>query len=1139
MRTSFFVTAVAAILTATVGASAQTLVTGDITGHVTDATGAVVPQAKVTLKSDADGSAQTVTTDKSGTFRFPLLRPGFYTIHEEGAGMTADASNVAVNVGQATALDLVSKPNGNVTTIEVSTNQPLLQVDDGNVSSTFSTQQLENLPIPGGDISNLPFTTPGASSSTGGGYGNFTVFGLPSTSNLFTTNGADLMDAYLNLPNSGASNNVLGANELSEAAVVVNGYTGQYGRLAGAQVNFTTKSGTNKFHGNANFYYNSSGLNANDWFNKQSQFGGPNVAPKAVSRQWGGSIGGPVWKDKLFFFFDEEGLRYVLPGGGTITYLPSTAFQTAVMSNIAANQPSESAFYKNIFALYSGANGFSRATPSTSSDGGCGDFAGTTVGKVTFGGASGNSTCSVSFVPTNNNLNTEQLYSVRIDANLTTRDQINARFKHDWGVQATSTDPINSAFSANSIQPEFEGQLNETHQFSSRLVNSFTMASLYYSAIFGPPDFGKATATFPTTFIFGDGDGFAQLGGTDNTFPSGRNVSQYQFEDDLSITRGRHNIKTGYNFRRYNITNYAPLSGTTGSTTFGSNNDFYNGIISANVNNDGTSSTTLAFPRIAQAHLALYSIGVYVQDQFAVNSKLNLTASLRFDRQGNPKCGNSCFVRLAAPFDQLSHGSNIPYNQSILTGQANAFPSVENVTIQPRIGFAYSPFGSNGKTVIRGGAGLFADIPVASVLTRFITSAPNVVTFTLTPSGSQSFPVATNLSASSYGQLAKSNSAFQTGFTSGQTLTQIQAAVAATGSKFAAPNYTGSTGSKLQNGKFAEFNLEIQQALSRRDVIDVNYIGNVGTDTLFVNPTANAYAYCLTVAGRCPGGFGGLPAAQPDLRFNQASILTNNGHSNYNGLVASFRHQGGYGLTTAFNYTYSKSLDNTSNGGIEAYSFEATYPLTQIDPTSIDRLNYGPSDYDSRHNIGMNYTWLPPVKGSNLLMREALSGWALSGTIYAKSGVAFSVIRGSMSGYVTNGTNAGSVLGAFLGGTLPKCQSPAVKCLSSTMFAAQSKQYLYGFGNQARNSYRGPGYFDSDMQLSKSFPITERTKFKIGANAFNIINHPNFAPPSNNVASSSFGKIQADVPPVSSPYGNFQGAGVSGRIIQVLAGVTF
>lgn len=1119
-------------------AVAQTSITGDVSGHVSDTTGAAVPGATVVLKSAADNSQVTVKTDKQGGFRASLLRPGSYSVHVEGAGLTADVTGVQVSVGQVASANIIATPAGSNTTVDVSTESPLLQSENADIAYTFTTSQIETLPVPGGDISNLAFSTPGANISTGAGYGNFTSFGLPSTSNLFTTNGSDLMDPYLNLPNSGASNNVLGQNELQEAAVVVNGYTAQYGRLSGAQVNFTTKSGTNRFHGNAVYYWNGTVLNANDWFLKNSGVD----RPHAVSNQWGGSIGGPIFKDKLFFFFDDEGLRYVLPSGASTTYVPSTAFQNAVQAHINATQPAQSNYYKNIFSLYSGATGFGRAVASTSADGGCGDFAGTTIGGTTFGP---NTPCSVSFIPNNNNINTEQLWSGRIDWNISAIDKINFRVKHDWGVQATSTDPINNAFSANSVQPEWDGQLNETHIFSSSTVNNFAIDSLYYSALFGPPNFAAATATFPTTLNFGDGDGFVALGGTDNAYPSGRNVSQYQVVDDLTITKGKHSLKTGFNFRRYNMTNFAPLAGVTGLTTFNSINDFYNGIISANPNNDGVSTISDVFPAVAQAHYALYTIGAYFQDQYNATPNLSLTLSLRFDRGGNPACNGNCFVRLNGPFESITKGAAVPYNQSILTGQGNAYNDVEKVSTQPRFGFAYTPFGNAGHTVIRGGAGVFADIPVASVLSRFSTNAPNVVSFTASPSGNQTYLVQPGLAGSGYNALSSSNTAFQNGFRSGQTLAQIQAAVAATGSSYSAPNYTASVINTLKNPKFIEWNLEVQQAMGRSDVIDINYVGNYGYNILSLNAGVNAYAACAA-NGRCPGGFGSLPLTRPDPRFTAVTTLGNANVSNYNGLTASYRHQGRGGLTTAVNYTYSHALDTASNGGVEPYNTTQTFPLTAIDPYDLYHLNYGNADYDTRHNVSLNYVWRVPGNFRNGLLRGVAQGWTLSGTLYDKTGQPFSVVRGALSGFLTNSTNGGSVLGGYLGGAHPACDRPHSNgnpCLITSEYATSATQYLYGFGNQRRNSYVGPGYFDTDAQLSKVTPLFpkyhEGMSFKIGANFFNILNHPNFAPPVNNLALGTFGQIQSATPPVSSPYGNFQGAGVSGRLVQVTGAITF
>src|SRR5205807_225171 len=221
------------------------------------------------------------------------------------------------------------------------------------LTTSFSQQQLELLPTPGGDISTLPFTAPGVVMSTGGGYGGFSSFGLPGTANLFTTNGNDNMDPYLNLNNSGASNLTLGGSEVQEAAVVQNGYTAQYGRQAGAQVNYITKSGSNSFHGSAQYLWNGAVMNANDWFNNNSN------TPKgrANSNQWLGSIGGPIKKDKLFFFYSNEGLHYLLPSSGTVA-IPSAKFQAYTLANIpAAAVP----FYTKMFGFYNNAPGLSRA----------------------------------------------------------------------------------------------------------------------------------------------------------------------------------------------------------------------------------------------------------------------------------------------------------------------------------------------------------------------------------------------------------------------------------------------------------------------------------------------------------------------------------------------------------------------------------------------------------------------------------------------------------------------------------------------------------------------------------------------------------------------------------------------------------
>jgi hypothetical protein len=1112
-------------------AGAQTTTTGDLAGQVTDPGGAAVAGATVTLKSLDYGTTQIATTNSSGNYRFSLLKPGRYTLTEEGGGMSASVPTIEISVGKVTPLDIVAKPVGGAAVVEVTTGGALLQTEDANLTTNFSAAQLDAMPLPGGDLANVPFTAPGINLSTGAGYGSFTAFGLPATSNLFTTNGNDTMDPYNNLNNSGASNLTLGANEVQDVAVINNAYTGQYGRMAGAQVNFTTKSGSNRFHGNAIYYFNGDFMNSNDWFNKHD----PDPAnwtprPHAISNQWVGSIGGPIIKDKLFFFFDDEGLRYVLPGGGP-AYIPSPQFQTAVTNNIAKTIPGESAYYKSIFGIYNGASQASRATAVTAALDpalGCGDFDGTTTGGVTFG--TGATPCAYVFQNTAGSLNTEQLYSIRVDQNWGAKDKLSYRYKHDWGVQATGTDALNPAFNANSVQPEWDGQFNETHIFSPNLVNNLILSGLYYSAIFGPPNIKSSLAVFPTTILYLDGLGFANVGGTNYNYPQGRNVSQYMIVDDVSYTHGRNTYKFGVNFRRNNITDFRAGVLTSGRTEFFSNTDFYSGVLGYNTG----SFVQQRFAANPSAPIATYTLGFYFQDQVALTEKLKVTASLRFDRNANPVCRTNCFARMNGPFTSITHdqtGTTVPYNQSISTGLSNAYPSTNSILFQPRAGFAYSV---TPKTVIRGGAGYFSDLIPAQLVDNFILNTPNVNSFTVRNNGAASTLVTvvpgSSDPTSGYNVAAASNKALNSGFASGATYAQLRTA---TNGFFSAPTYSAIV-NKLHNPMYVEWNLELQQALSKNDVLEINYVGNYGYNLLQNNALVNAHA---------SGGlasFGGVSSAIVDQRFATVTQLTNFGHSNYNGITTAVRHDMRYGVTAQFNYTYSHDLDTVSNGGLNGFDLTGdTVPLGQINPFS-NNLNYGNADYDIKHSFSMNYLWRIPGASQNAILKTLTNGWTMSGTMYWRGGYPFSVVNTKTPGTYLAGQSGGIILAGYKGGGMAQCQNGNSTCLTTAQFATSAQQPNYGFGNISRNSqFRAPHYYDTDMSLIKTTKVAEKVDFRIGASFFNILNHANFYKPQNDVTNGSFGHITTTVTPPSSIYGSFTGSAVSGRIIQLQGGISF
>lgn len=1113
---------------------AQSVVSGEVDGTVTDATGAVTPNASINLVSSESGFNETTTTGTAGTFRFALVKPGDYTLTVTLSGFAAAKRTVVVSLGQVTNVSVQLEVGKTTQTVEVTAESPLVHTENANLSTSVDAKTIELIPSPGQDITNYAMTTPGITVSTGGGYGNFTANGLPGTSNLYTVNGNDYNDPYLNLNNSGASNLLLGANELQEITVVTNGYTGEYGRAAGANVNYTTKSGSNSFHGNATWFYNGNVMNANDFFNNAS--GTPR--PHEVSNQWAGSFGGPIKKDKLFFFYDNEGLRYVLPGGGQ-TFVPTTTYANAVVANLNTVSPSSVNFYDKIFGLYAGAPGVNRAAPvavgttananPNGDNGGCGDFTATAVAgqaNTFWGDGPRNSTtgapigawtalpCAQVFQSTVNNLNTERLMSVTVDWNASANDTVRWRYKQDRGVQATGTDPINSAFNANSVQPEDDAQVLWTHILSPHTTNQFIVAGLYYSAIFGPPDLTKALGTFPTTIAFGDGV-FNNMGGSDNAYPQGRNVTQWQIVDDFSWTHGNHGIKFGVNLRRNDISSFALGGTTSGLITENSMTEFFNDAISA-----GTYSQS--FPNVKEEPVAYYSLGLYLQDEWRVNSTLKLTLALRADRNSNEVCQKNCFARPAGTFLQMDHNINTPYSTSILTGLHSAFPGLQSVAWGPRVGFAWNP---KRDLVVRGGFGIFSDLYQGLIADRFITNLPNDPSFTVTGAS-----ISPDAASNVYKEAAASNGAFKSGFASGGTFASISAAVAAAGSSFSAPNLNTIV-NNITNPHYYEWNLQVEKSFGVSTALSVNYVGNHGTNEFIRNLLLNTY--CTPGRSVCPAGtsFGPLPSTAPDGRFGTLTELQNNGISNYDGVTATIIRRFSHGLQGTLNYTYSHSLDDLSNGGLEPYNATNAANSFRVlfDPTNM-HLNYANSDYNFPHSLSANYFWELPLKSSKRFLNQAIGGWAISGTYFYKSGAPFSVYNTRARSLLGNSTGD-SVLADFLGGRTT-CVAPDGPCLAVSQFGNASTQH--DFGNVTRNHFVGPSYFNSDFGLQKGFRLMENgMAFTLGADAYNVFNHPNFDNPHASVTSGSlFGQFFQTVTPPNSPYGNFQGAFVSGRVLQ-------
>jgi hypothetical protein len=1109
----------------------QSIVTGGITGAVTDPSGAVIVGATVTLRSIATSESQVAGTNSSGIYSFSLLKPGDYMLTVTKQGFQTASESTTVLLGQVTTAN-ISLPVGNATTtVEVTAQGPLLQTEDANITSNFDTQQIQNIPNPGGDITYIAQTAPGVTmnNSSGGGYGNFSTFGLPATSNLFTINGNDYNDPFLNLNNSGASNLLLGGNELQEVAVVNNAYTGQYGRQAGSQVDYTTKSGTNAFHGDAVYYWTGRYLTANDPLNKLAErtAGLPNVAPFDNNNQWAASLGGPIKKDKAYFFVNTEGIRYIF-GATRTTFTPTPAFETYVMGNIPKDAATQ-AFYNNVFNLYKGAPGAVNAVADPNS---CTGF---TVSPVP------NDECTQSWTQTLSNGNREWLLSGRVDYSFSENDKIFGRVRFDRGVQPTYTDSINPAFNDNSSQPQNEGQLNYTHIFTPNVVNNFIGSVLYYSAIFGSTNPGPALALFPGNIAFTDGSlsalgtgsgipfGFAQ----GFEYPNGRNVTQWGLVDDLSITKGNHTFKMGVNWRRDDISDYTAEEQTlypgVNTTLF----DFANDLV-------GPGGVVYNFATHGVQPVAIYSFGLYFQDEYRVTSNLKLTLTLRADRNSGGVCQSNCASLPVTPFNDMPHGVDIPYNAadggSFQTGLHTIIPNNEMVVFQPRFGLAWTPWGKN--TVIRTGVGLFSDLYPGTVLSGIDTNFPQVNLWDV-PAGTLAFdlqpPASTAFPTSGVALVQQCNTAFTTNFFNGGNLPSYTKAAPQCVNTLGAPAVPtlDDVSRNLKNPKYVQWNLEIQHMIGARTVVSANYVGNRGYDLLTFNDDLNGF------------GYGQLPATVVDPRVSRVNFLQNFGISNYNGVTFSVQENTWHGLSGRFNYTYSHALDDISNGGVLPFSLFASIP-TQIDPYNL-QSNYGSADYDARHQLSASYVYQLPFKSENRLLNYAIGGWQISGTMFYHSGFPFSFVDGAQAANLTGNNLAGATI-LLQPDFTQRNFSNVAACAVSPCFgiagSGSTAPYLLTpvsnfLGTVGRNAFRGPGFLGGDLSVRKLFQLNERMSLQIGLNAYNFLNHANYGIPYPNDLAPFFGSVIAMNQPPTSPYGAFAAAATDMRMAQLQAKLVF
>jgi hypothetical protein len=1094
------------------GLSAQSLTTGDIAGVVKDPSGALVPNAAVALKSLDTGSTQEGTTTGAGEYRFRLLKTGRYLVTVIQPGFQKVEQAVEVTVGNVSTLDLVLTVGQSTQTVEVTAEAPLVNTEP-STNTNFTPEQLAQLPSAGGDITNIAYTAPGVVVNVTGGYGNFQVNGLPATSNLFTVNGENDMDPYFNINNSGASNLTLGQNELQEATIVANPYSGQYGQLSGAQVSYVTMSGTNQFHGNAAYWWNGRLMNSNDWFNNYYGV----AKPFSNANQYAGRVGGPIRKDKTFFFADYEGLRFVLPNVFSVT-TPTPAFANAVLNNVTVKQPAEAGAYKTLLGLWANAPGAAGAVSIPNP---------ATCNSLTLPGYDPTTTpCAQKFEGSASLLGWEYIFAGKVDQKIGQNDNAFFRYKLDHGLQPTTIDHINPNFDALSSQPAYDMQFGETHVLGARSTNNFTAAFSHYVAQFAQ-DPAKVAATFPYQIATSSPFPFTGFN-AQGSFPQGRNISQYQFIDDFTLNRGAHSLKFGVNFRRYDVSDH---------NFFFNNPAVYFGYNSAGTQNfvNGLSYQYRKTLNLASdVPVAMWGMGIYAQDEWSVAHNLKLTLAFRVEHNSNPVCQFNCFANFTGDYKTLAsftsaNPGSVPYSADITPGQHQAYPGVDPLVYSPRIGFSWSPSGDH-RTVVSGGFMLAYDNPPAGLVDNLLSNPPVAVAIRVRPAaGTLPFDPAGG---------AATWQASANAFALSKTFNQISSDLKALGSVFSAPGVNSIVGT-LHAPMVREWNLQIQRQISNDVVLAVNYAGNSTTRL----PYSNAWPDAYDAYGLYPG-VAGIPASQPVPNYLQLTQTQSGAIGNYHGISFIVTKRFARSISAHFSYTFSHDIDECSNGCI--FGDGSGAGGGQINPLSLRANNYGNGDYDIKHSFVGDFVVNPTFHPGSRALAAVVNGWQFSGKIFWRTGLPFSVNDGYNSAL---GGGGGTILATPLGqgwGQMSCGRAAAgdpgvaTPCIDSSKYLDSSTiSNFTAWSPATRNQMFGPHYFDLDLNLYRTFKIAEKVTLGFGVQAFNALNHPNFAVPDTTLGDGSTGLISGTSATTTSPYGSFLGFDSSVRVVQISGKINF
>jgi hypothetical protein len=1047
-------------------------VSGTILGTVTDSSGGVIGNAKVTIVNEGTSLTRTVTADPNGEYTAPSLPPGRYTVMTEMPGFKALAlSNIDLGVDQRVRIDLKLEVGAMTESVSIRAETPLVQTSSSELGTTVTDQEIEALPLNGRNFVNLTRTVPGvlrgipganidgAGSLAWRASASFSANGQRPRDNNYMLDGVDNNETWLQTVVVFPS-----VDALDEFKLQTSTYSAEFGRSLGGVVNLQIKSGTNAMRGSAFEFHRDDAFDANNFFNNRAGRSKPDFR----QNQFGGTLGGPIFKDRTFFFADYQGHREN-QGQTFLSTVPTLAMRAGDFSELSR-------------VIYDPATGQpfpGNRIPADRID----SVARNVLDQLypepnTAGTRQSNGQVIDNYLINPIKHRQDNQFDVKIDHNLTSANRFFTRYSYQktHRIQPATLEhgDAGATFGAGDGNVKAQGlAFNDTHTLSMNWLNEFRFGWSSVKFLMTPIDYGKNPAEavgIPGINLNQATSAMTQLTfqnirnlGANSNQPLITNQNDFQIFDNVTWIKGRHTLKSGgsITLRSREILNADTIVGVFNFNNNMTSNCAGQGPGCTVNSNTGFDVASFMLGLVNSKNRNLFDANtytekrpeysLYVQDDFRTTSRLTLNLGLRWDvyppwieindRQSN--------------FDETTGQFVVASDDAVIAGVhvGRYLQTYSKRDVGPRFGFAYDVKG-NGRTVVRGGFGVFWNFTPGGTSSSKAQNPPFLQSTSLTPS------------PTSYG----TNLLLRDGLPPPPGVDPNRPASGSTRSIFDI---------NFRDAYARQWNLNVQRSLATNYMVEIAYVGSQGRQMLLKGDPNQA----PPVVGVTDANVN-RPYRQLAPALRTIGQVQSTGTLDYNALLVKFQRRFANNFSFLNSYTWGKAIDlNSDNDG--------NVTLTNVyDP----QYNRGPADYDIKHTFSSSWVYeLPWAR------EKAYGGWQVSGILLLRSGLPLTVT--TAQGVQSTGT--GNRPNRICDGNLP---NPTIDRWFDTSCFVPTADITGTYGDAGRGIIRGPGSFNIDASLIKNTRLG-RYNTEVRIEAFNLLNHPQFGNPNTTIGNAAVGTI--------------------------------